>query len=102
MDIHEARIEGRMFNFIQNFLKPRPFKVKVNDNLSDTKVQTEAIPQGNIVSPKFFKLKINKMVANLPNDNRFKISLYMDDLQIFYRHLNWKVGKLLKESSRTV
>ena len=37
MDIHEARIERRMFNFIQNFLKPRTFKVKVNETLSDTK-----------------------------------------------------------------
>ena len=36
MDIHEAGIEGRMFNFIHNFLKPRSFKVNVNEILSDT------------------------------------------------------------------
>ena len=40
MDIHEAGIEGRMFNLIQNFLKLRPLKIKVNEVLSDTKVQT--------------------------------------------------------------
>ena len=31
MDINEAGIEGRMFNFIENLLKPRSFKVKVNE-----------------------------------------------------------------------
>ena len=91
MDIHEAGLEGRMFKFIQNFLKPRSFKVKVNKILSDTKAETEGIPQGSVVSPNFFKLKINELVAKLSNDNRFQISLYMDDLQISYRHPDWKV-----------
>ena len=86
MDIHEAGIEGRTFKFIQNFLKPRSFKVKVNEILSDTKVQTEGIPQESVVSPTSFILKINKIVAKLPNDNKFHMSLYMDDLQISYRH----------------
>ena len=81
MDIHEAGLEGRMFKLIQNFLKPRSFKVKVNKFLSDTKVQTQRIPQGSVVSPTFFILKINKNVAEMPNDNRFQISLYMDDLR---------------------
>ena len=91
MAIVEAGIVGRMFNFIQNFLKPRSFKVKVNEILSDTKVQTEGIPQGRVDSRTFFTLKINIIVAQLPNDNRFQISLYMDDLNISYRHPNWSV-----------
>ena len=93
MDIHEVGTEGRMFNFILNFLKPISFKVKDNKILSDTKVRTEGIPQGNVVSPTFFILKINKTVAKFPNDNRFQISLYMDDIQIYYCHPNWKVVK---------
>ena len=91
MDIHEAGIEGRMFDFLQSLLKPRSFKLKVDGNLSDTKVQTERIPQGSVVSPTFFILKINKIVAQLPNDNRFQVSPYMDGLQISYRYPNWKV-----------
>ena len=91
MDIHEAGIKWRMFKFIQNFLKPRSFKVKVNEILSDTKVQTEGIPQGSVVSLTFFILKINKIVTKLPNDNRLKISLYMDDLQMSCCHPDWKV-----------
>ena len=88
MDINEAGIEGIMFNFIQNFLKLRSFKIKVKEILSDTKVQTEGIPQGNAVSPKFFILKINKTVNHLTNDNRFQMTVHMDDLQISYRHPN--------------
>ena len=75
MDIHEARIGGRMFKFIQNFLKPRSFKLKVNELLSDAKVQTDGIPQIRVVSPTFFILKINKFVAKFPNDIRFQIPL---------------------------
>ena len=91
MDLHEAGIEGRMFKFIENFLRPRSFKVKVNEILSVTKVQTEGILQGSVVSPIFFILKINKIVAKLLDDNRLQISLHMDDLQISYRHQNVKV-----------
>ena len=77
-----------MFNFIQNSLKPRSYKVKVNGILSDTKIQTEGIHQGSVVGPKIFILKINKVVAKLLNDKRFQISLYMDDLQMSCRQPN--------------
>ena len=59
MNINEAGIAGIMFNFIQNFLNSRSFKVKVNEALSDKKLQTEDIPQGSVVSPTFFILKSN-------------------------------------------
>ena len=61
MDLKEAGTEGKIFNFIQNFLKPR-----------------------NVVHPKFFRLK--KIVAWLPNENRYQVSLHMEDQQISYRH----------------
>ena len=37
MDINEVKIEVKLFSFIQNFLKARSFKIKVNELLSDTK-----------------------------------------------------------------
>ena len=80
MDIHDTGLEGRMSKFFQNFLKPRSFKVKVNEVLCFAKVQTESIPQGSVVSPTVFIQKINKIVSKLPSDNRFQISLYMNDL----------------------
>ena len=91
IDIYWAGRERRIFDSIQNFIKPRSFKVKFNEILSDRKVQTEGIPQGSIVSHIFLILKINEIVAKLSYDNRIQISLYMDDLQIFYRHPNLKV-----------
>ena len=57
MDIHEAGIERRMFNFIQKILKPRYFKVKVNDVSSGTKVQGEGIPQRSVVRTTFLLIK---------------------------------------------
>ena len=71
MDINEAGTEERMFNLLQNFLKPRSFKVEVNKKLADTKVHTKGITQGSVVSPTFFKLKINKFAAQLSSENRF-------------------------------
>ena len=91
MDIHESGIEARMLNFIQKFLKPRSFKVKVNKILSDTKVKTEGIHQRSVLSPTIFILKINKIEAQFPNDNRFQISVYMDDLHTSHRHQYWEV-----------
>ena len=80
-----------MFKFIENILEPRSFKVKLNEILSDTKVQTDGIPQGSVVRPTFFIPKMNKILAKLPNDNRFPRSLYNDDLQIPYRNPDLKV-----------
>ena len=63
MEIHKAAIEGIICNFIQNFLKQRSIKVKVNEIPSERKVQTEGILRGSVVSLTFFILKINKIVA---------------------------------------
>ena len=42
---------------------------------------------------------MNKIVAQLQNDNRFQISLYMDDLQKSYCHPNWRATeRKLQES----
>ena len=103
MDIHKAGIEGIIFILIQNFLKPRSIKVKVNEITSETKVQTEGILRGSVVSLTFFILKINKIVAQVPNYNSFQISFYMDDLQITFRHPNWNVVETkLQDSITTV
>lgn len=102
-DLSEAGVRGKMFDFIKNFLKPRMFRVKVDEVLSDTKTQTEGIPQGSVLSPTLFILKINKIIANIANDNRYQVSLYMDDLQISYRHPDLKiVERKLQESINSV
>ena len=87
MAISDAEIEGRMFSYIRKFLKPSSFNVKVNKILFGTKIQTEYIPQGSVVSPTFFILKINRVVAQSPNDNRY--------------HTVIQIARLRRESSRT-
>ena len=89
-DLNEARKEGKIISFIQNFLKPRSFKVKINKIQSDTKIHIENIPQGNVESPVIFIIYLNKIVAKLPNEKRIQISLYMDCLQISYCDPDWK------------
>ena len=53
-DLHVAWIAGGTFNFIQKFLKPRSFKVKVNEVLSYTKSQAEGIHQASMLRLHFF------------------------------------------------
>ena len=73
-----------MFNFIQNFLKPRTFKAEFYEVLFDTKVQTEGKPQRSVAHPTFSILK-KKIVAQLPNDNMFNISYRHPYLRVVER-----------------
>ena len=50
-------VAGRIFNFIQNFLKHRYFKVEFKEVLSDTKNQTVDFPQGSVVILFFYNHK---------------------------------------------
>ena len=103
MDINEAGIEGWKFSFKQNFLKPRSSKAKLNEILSNAKVQTEGIIQWRVFSPTFFKLKTNKIVTQLPKDDTFQTLFYIIDLQISYRHSDWRtVKRKLKDSINIV
>ena len=68
-DLSDAGLAEIMFNFIQNFLKPRSFKAKVNESVPDTKSQTEGIPHGSVIIHTFFILKINNIVARLATDD---------------------------------
>ena len=53
IELNGGGIEGRMFKFKQNFLKPRSFKVKGNEFLSKVKFQTDGKPRGSVVSLTF-------------------------------------------------
>ena len=49
------------------------------------------MPQVSVFSPTFFILKVKNYLDKLPNYNISQTSLYMDDLQISYRHPSGKV-----------
>ena len=81
-DLHSLGLRGHLPLFIENFLKNRKFNVKINNTLSDPFDQEEGVPQGSILSPILFEIKINSIVKELnPNINS---SLYVDDFCILY------------------
>ena len=74
-DLHDCGIGGRLAAFVENFLSDIFFRVKVNDTFSGVKVQENGIPQGSVVSPTLFTLKINEII----------------DLMITMRHSNLRI-----------
>ena len=81
-DLHDIGLRGRLPNFISNFLSDRSFNVRIGSTLSDTFAQEQGVPQGSILSPTLFNIKINNIVKCV---NDTDSSLYVDDFCIFYK-----------------
>ena len=47
-DLHEMGLKGRLPLFIDNFLKGRKFKVRLDNTHSSLNPQEEGVPQGSI------------------------------------------------------
>ena len=84
-DLHVIGLRGRLPNFISNFLSDRSFNVRIGSTLSDTFEQEQGVPQGSILSPTLFNIKINNIVKCV---NDTDSSLYVDDFGIFYKSKN--------------
>ena len=84
-DLHDNGLRGRLPNFISNFLSDRSFNVRIGSTLSDTFEQEQGVPQGSILSPTLFNIKINNIVKCV---NDTDSSLYVDDFGIFYKSKN--------------
>ena len=82
-DLHNLGLRGNLPKFIENFLKNRSFNVKVGSALSDPSDQEEGVPQGSILSPLLFEIKINSITNTLKKD--IDSSLYVDDFLILYK-----------------
>ena len=57
-DLHDIGLRGRLPNFISNFLSDRSFNVRIGSTLSDTFEQEQGVPQGSVLSPTLFNIKI--------------------------------------------
>ena len=80
-DLHNIGLRGCLANFISNFLSDRSFNVRIGSTLSDTFEQEQGVPQGSILSPTLFNIKIKCV-------NDTDSSLYVDDFGIFYKSKN--------------
>ena len=84
-DLHKLGLKGRLPLFIQNFLSDRTFNVRIGNTLSDIFKQEQGVPQGSILSPTLFSIKINDIVKCVKD---LDCSLFVDDFGIFIRSKN--------------
>ena len=82
-DLHGLGMRGNLPLFVRAFLNNRSFQVKVGSTLSDPLDQEEGVPQGSILSPILFEIKINSIVNELRQN--VDGSLYVDDFLVCYR-----------------
>ncbi|KAK6189067.1 hypothetical protein SNE40_005112 [Patella caerulea] len=81
-DLHNLGLRGRLPIFIKNFLEDRSFKVRLGSIFSDPFPQEMGVPQGSILSPTLFAIKINTIPTCLKRG--VDGSLYVDDFQMCY------------------
>ena len=56
-DLHEMGLKGRLPLFIDNFLKGRKFKVRLDNTHSSLNPQEEGVPQGSNLHQLYLPLK---------------------------------------------
>ncbi|GFO11825.1 RNA-directed DNA polymerase from mobile element jockey [Plakobranchus ocellatus] len=94
-DLFDLDFRGRLPIFISNFLKDRHFKVKEAENtFSSSYHQENGVPQGSILSPMLFNLKINNIINSV--SKHVNSSLFFDDFAIYAE------GKHLQHLERTI
>lgn len=84
--LKEHGLNGNIIQYINNFFTDRKFTVRVNGYLSDEKLQTNGIPQGEILSVTLFLIAVNNITNFLPD--RVYACLFADDLAIYYKGKN--------------
>ena len=57
-DLHDIGLRGCLPNFISNFLSDRSFNVRIGSTFSDTFEQEQGVPQGSILYPALFNIKL--------------------------------------------
>ena len=98
-DLHQTGMRGLLPKYVSEFLKTRKFKVKVGSVTSPEYEQQNGVPQGSVLSVLLFSLKMNSVTRCFPLNSRFMYSLYVDDLQISYRHPDLReIEKVLQKT----
>ena len=76
-DLWNLGLRGHLPRFIQSFLSERSFRVRVGSTLSELHEQEMGVPQGSILSPALFSIKINNIVKAVLKGT--DCSLFVDD-----------------------
>ena len=79
-DLWDLGFRGHLPRFIQSFLSERSFRVRVGSTLSELHEQEMGVPQGSILSPALFSIKINNIVKAVLKGT--DCSLFVDDFAL--------------------
>ena len=79
-DIWNLGFRGHLPRFIHSFLSERSFRVRVGSTLSELHEQEMGVPQGSILSPALFSIKINNIVKAVLKGT--DCSLFVDDFAL--------------------
>ena len=82
-NLYDLNFRGHLPTFIDGFLSHRLFQVRAGSTLSDTYEQEMGVPQGSILSPILFSLKINNIVKSVLKG--LEASLFVDDFALCIR-----------------
>ena len=74
-------IEGKILNWIKDFLRNRTQKVVIRGTESTSREVTSGVPQGSVLGPLLFLIYIN----DLPTELLSRLSLFADDSKLFSR-----------------
>ena len=93
-DLWNLRFRGHLPRFIQSFLSERSVRVRVGSTLSELHEQQMGVPQGSILSPALFNIKINNFVKGVLKGT--DCSLFVDDYALCVS------GKMLNREERAM
>ena len=79
-DLYDLDIRGHFPTFTDGLLSHRLFQVRAGSTLSDTYEQEMGVPQGSILSPILFTLKINNIFNSVLKG--LEASLFVDDFAL--------------------
>lgn len=92
-------IGGKMFKFLENFMKDREVRVRIGNHLSSPRVLENGVVQGSVLSVILFLIAISSIFQKF--DSRFQIIVYADDIVILVAHKDpVYTRKLLKKAFR--